>query len=77
MSNSEEQTLNDSYTVSLADDSYGNVKIVYMEDVEDYMLHADFRKGGDTVLTVASPKGEKTEYDLHIERNSYEVTKKR
>ena len=77
MSNSEEQTLNDSYTVSLADDSYGNVKIVYMEDVEDYMLHADFRKGGDTVLTVASPKGEKTEYDLHIERNTYEVTKKR
>ena len=63
--------------VYLADDSYGNVKIVYMEDVEDYMLHADFRKGGDTVLTVASPKGEKTEYDLHIERNSYEVTKKR
>ena len=40
------------------------------------MLHADFRKGGDTVLTVVSPKGEKTEYDLHIERNTYEVTKK-
>nr|WP_316620045.1 hypothetical protein [uncultured Ruminococcus sp.] len=77
MSNSEEHTLNDSYTVSLADDSYGEVKIVYMEDLEDYMLHADFRKGGDTVLTVASPKGEKTEYDLHIERNTYEVTKKR
>ena len=77
MSNSEEHTLNDSYTVSLADDSYGDVKIVYMEDVEDYMLHADFRKGGDTVLTIASPKGEKTEYDLHIERNTYEVTKKR
>ena len=76
MSNSEEHTLNASYTVSLADDSYGDVKIIYLEEVEDYMLHADFRKGGDTVLTVVSPKGEKTEYDLHIERSTYELTEK-
>ena len=76
MGNNEEHPLDPSYTVSLADSSYGDVKIIYLEDVEDYMLHADFKKGGDTVLTVVSPDGEKTEYDLHIERNTYELTKK-
>ena len=76
MSNDEEHPLNASYTVSLADDSYGDVKVIYMEDIEDYTLQADFRKAGDTVLTVVSPDGEKTEYDVHIERNTYEVTKK-
>ena len=76
MSNSKEHPLNDSYTVSLADDSYGDVKVVYMGDIEDYTLQADFRKAGDTVLTVVSPDGEKRDYDVHIERNTYEVTKK-
>lgn len=76
MSNSEEQTLNDSYTVSLVDDSYGDVSIVYMEDLEDYMLHADFKRGGDTELTVVSPAGDKRVYNFHIKRDTYEVTKK-
>ena len=76
ISNSEEHLLNDSYTVSLSDDSYGDVKVIYMEGLEDYTVQADFRKAGDTVLTVVSPDGEKTEYDVHIERNTYEVTKK-
>lgn len=76
MSNSEEHPLGASYTVSLADNSYGDVKIVYMEEIEDYMLHADFRKAGDTELTVVSPDGVKTEYNVHIERDTFDVTKK-
>ncbi len=76
MGNSEEQPLNTSYTVSLADSSYGDVKVIYREDIEDYMLHADLKKGGDTVLTVVSPEGEKTEYNLHIERETYDISKK-
>ena len=76
MGNSEEHPLNASYSVSLADSSYGDVEIIYREDAEDYFLHAELKKGGDTVLTVVSPDGEKTEYDLHIERDTYEVTKK-
>lgn len=76
MANSEEHPLDASYTVSLADSSYGDVEIIYMDSIEDYMLHADLKKGGDTVLTVVSPDGEKTDYDLHIERETYEVTKK-
>ena len=79
MSNSEEHPLNASYTAYLADSSYGDVAIIYFDysdGFEDYTLHAEFRKSGDTVLTVVSPEGEKTEYDLHIERDTYEVTKR-
>lgn len=76
MGNGEEYQFDDSYTAYLADEKYGDVEIRYMESLEDYMLHADFKRAGDTVLTLVSPDGEKTEYDLHIERYTYTVTKK-
>lgn len=76
MGNGEEYQFDDSYTADLADEKYGEVKIIYMESLEDYMLHADFKRAGDTVLTLVSPDGERTEYDLHIERYTYKVTKK-
>ena len=77
MWNGEEHRFDDTYEVSLADDKYGDVEIRYMESLEDYMVHADFRRSGSTVLTMVSPAGEITEYDLRIERDKYEVTKKR
>ena len=76
MGNGEEYTFDGSYSVSLADDKYGDVEIRYVESVEDYMLHADFKRAGDTVLTLVSPDGGKTEFDLHIERDTYELTKR-
>ena len=76
MSNTEKHPLDESYTVSLADAKYGDVSIRYDEGLEDYLLHADFRRSGDTVLTITSLTGEKTEYDLHIERDTYELTRR-
>ena len=76
MSNGEEYAFDDTYTAYLADDKYGDVYIKYIDSVEDYFLHADFRKAGDTVLTLVSPTGEKTEYDVHIERYYYDITKR-
>ena len=76
MGNNEEHPFDDSYTVSLADTACGDVSIRYDEGMEDYFLHAEFRRSGDTVLTMTSPTGEKTEYDLHIERDKYEYTKR-
>ena len=75
MGNSEVHPFDDSYSVSLADDKYGDVSIRYLDSVEDYMLHADFKRAGDTVLTIVSPDGEKTAYELHIERTTYTLTK--
>ena len=62
--------------ISLADAKYGDVSIYYDEALEDFILHADFKRGGDTVLTMISPTGEQTDYDLHIERDTYKMTKK-
>ena len=76
MGNGEEYQFDDSYTVCLADEKYGDVAIRYMDSLEDYFVHADFKRGGDTVLTMVSPSGEKTEYDLHIERSTYELTER-
>ena len=75
MSNNKEHPLNTSYTVALADESFGEVSIRYVDSIEDYMLHADFKHAGDTVLTVISPDGEKTDYDIHIERTTYSLSK--
>ena len=76
MGNNEEHPLDDSYAVSLADPRYGDVSIRYEEGMKDYFLHAEFKRSGYTVLTMISPSGEKTEYDLHIERDTYQLTEK-
>ena len=76
MGNGGEYQFDDTYTVYLADGKYGDVDIRYNDVFEDYMLHADFKRAGDTVLTLVSPDGEKTEFNVHIERDKYEFTKR-
>ncbi len=67
---------NDTYQVSLADDTYGNVKIIYIDSVENYFVHAELKKAGKTVFILESPSEEKTEYNLSIEKDTYEITRK-
>jgi len=76
MGSNGEHPFDSSYTAYLADARYGDVSIRYEQAVEDYFLHAEFRRSGDTVLTLQSASGGKTEYDLHIERDTYELTKR-
>ncbi len=76
MGNGEEYRFDGTYRASIADTRLGDVEIVYNESLEDYMLHADFRRAGKTVLTLESPDGEKTEYDLAVERDKYTLTKR-
>ncbi len=66
----------DKYKVSLKDESYGKVFIVYEEHLEDYMVNAEFKKTGETEFIIESPEGEKTIFDLVIYRHSYNITKK-
>lgn len=70
----EEHAFDGSYTVSLADARYGSVEVAYLESLEEYVLHAEFRRAGKTVLTLTAPSGEKTEYALSIERDTYDLT---
>ncbi len=65
--------LDGSYSVSLADGSYGDVEIRYLDSIEVYCVHADFKKAGKTILTLESPTGERTEYDLRIQRDTYDI----
>lgn len=76
LGNNEEHPFDDSYTVSLADEKYGSVKIIYMPEVEDYMVRAELRRMGSTVLMLVSPEGEKTEFDLSVKRDTYRITQR-
>ena len=76
LGSSEEFRFDDSYSASLEDERFGDVEIRYIEGAEDYMVHAELKRAGSTVLTVTSPTGEKTVFDLVIERDTYQVTKR-
>lgn len=73
LSNSEKNHFDDTYKVDLEDSKYGSVKIIYIKSVEDYFVHADFKKEGKTILTLTSPEGEKTKYNLSIKRDTYDI----
>ena len=63
----------DSYTVYLEDSEYGDVSIGYEEGIQDYIVRAEFKKAGDTVLVLQSPDGEQYLFDLTIGRDTYDV----
>jgi len=66
-------TFDDTYTVSLKDDKYGKLYIVYEENIEDYMVNAEFAKTGKAEFTLTSPSGEEYIFEITIERTSYDV----
>ena len=72
-SNTEEHPFDDTYKVSLKDKKYGEVKIEYLDSIEDYMIKADFKKEGKTTMILASPDGTKKEYTISIKRDTYDI----
>ena len=68
--------ITEGYSASLADESYGDVSVEYIDSAEAYMVHAEFRKKGSTELIVTVPDGTERRYDLIIEKDSYEVNEK-
>ena len=75
LANGEENVFDNTYKVYLEDSSYGDVKIVYIESIEIYMVHADFKKDGNTKLILESSDGNKTEYNLNIKKDTYDIEK--
>ena len=74
LADGEKYQFDDTYKVYLEDDSYENVEIHYLESIESYMVHADFRRAGTTHMTLESPTGEKTVFKLYIEKTWYSIT---
>lgn len=65
----------DSCTVYLDDAGYGDVRIVYDDNIEDYMVNAAFYKAGKTNLILEDANGDTTVYALEIGYSNYEINK--
>lgn len=72
----DEKDITDEYQVSLADDKYGDVSIKYIEGIDSYMVHADFKKKGETELIINTPDGTTKTYDLNIGLFTYDIKEK-
>lgn len=66
----------DTYSVYFDDEKYGDVKIGYLESLEEYCVTVDFKRAGETVLTLENPNGEKEQYTVIIESDTYDIIKK-
>ena len=64
----------DTYEVYLKDAKYGDVSIKYYEDLDGYMIDANFTKQGSTQLILTAPDGTTTTFDLKISRDSYSIS---
>lgn len=64
---------NDKYKVYLKDKKYGKLSIEYEEAIEEWLVHAEFKKGGKTKFILESPEGEKKTFDITIKRDTFSV----
>lgn len=77
LSTVDNKDITNEYKVYLKDSKYGDVSIKYVDSIESYMVHADFKKNGKTELIVETPDGEIKEYNLNIEMNTYKIDEKK
>ena len=66
----------DSYNVYLEDKSYGKVYIIKDQNIEEYMVKAEFKRAGRTNIILEAPNGHKEIYEINIKNNSYDINKK-
>ena len=63
----------DTWQVSLDDESLGKVYIDYNESIEDYLVMAEFTGTGKTTFTMESPTGEKRVFELTVNKDSTDL----
>ncbi len=67
---------NDTYKVTLEDESFGTLKIEKFTDLGEegiYKVQAVFKKVGETRFTLESPEGDKKVFNLVVKDNTYSV----
>lgn len=69
-------TFDNTYKAYFTDESYGETYFKYENGIEDWELNAKFKKAGKTELVLESPDGEKTTFEVTVERYTLNVTKK-
>ncbi len=63
----------DTWQAHLADERFGEVSFRYEEAIESWMVHASFTGLGDTQLILTAPTGEQFVYDVHVQRDTYQI----
>ncbi len=63
----------DSYKVYLEDESFGDVRIEYNDGIEDYLVNAEFVRGGSTKLILEDKDGNKEVYEIEIGFSEVEI----
>lgn len=63
----------DSYKVYLEDESFGDVRIEYNDGLEDYLVNAEFVRGGSTKLILEDKDGNKEVYEIEIGFSEVEI----
>lgn len=75
LSNNSEHPFDDTCSVSM-DEKYGELSIKYIDEIEDWMIHADFTSTGDTEFVIECPDKAKQVFSLTIGNNTYDVVQK-
>lgn len=73
MSNGKKHKFDDTYKVYLENDKYGKVEIIYLKNIGNYMVQAEFVKEGKTKMTLEDVNGNKKIYNLDIKRDTYKI----
>ena len=72
LSNGNECHFDNTYKVYLVDKKYGELSIRYVKSIQDYMVHAKFKKEGNTKFVLESPDGKKRTFKVKIKRDTYD-----
>ncbi|MBR0351293.1 MAG: hypothetical protein IJH76_05720 [Clostridia bacterium] len=61
----------------MSDESLGTVDVRFIEQgLNDWVVHAVFNKTGNTDVILEAPSGEKTVFNITVDRNTYKINKK-
>ena len=75
--NGDNYHFDDSYKAYLIDKKYGDLSVKYEPGIEDWLIHAEFKKAGKTEIILESPDGEKMVFDITIKRNTYSIKERK
>jgi len=60
-------------SVKIKDESIGSLSIKYEENIEDYLIQADFIKEGKTEFELECPDNYKKTFDINVKMNTYDI----
>lgn len=75
LSTIDDKSLTNEYHVKLENKKYGDIYIEYLESIDSYIIHCDFKKSGKTRLIVNTPEGKTIKYKLIIKHDTYSLKK--